>query len=134
MKSASPSELFALRRDDGEREPVSDENPLAIKDVTAEPEFEQVGSETLTVSTTSVPLADIPVGAVRALIYVGTNPVRWRATPGDPTATSGMYVAAGNYIDWTDLGRSYRNLLESVEFIRDTSAGGDATVEVAYFS
>jgi hypothetical protein len=44
-----------------------------------------------------------------------------------------MYVAAGDYIDWTDSVTNYRGLIGNVQFILDTSAGGDATLAVAYF-
>lgn len=93
----------------------------------------QIGQETLTVGATAESLT-VPTGShpKRVLIYIGGQPVRWRADGTAPTATAGMYVAAGSYIDWTELA-TYTSLVDRVQFIRDTAAGGDATLEIAYF-
>jgi hypothetical protein len=94
----------------------------------------QIGAEELTVSTTEVPLTGVSgKTSNRVLIRVGGAPIRWRADGTAPTATTGMYVAAGGYIDWTDSVTNHRGLITNVQFIRDTSAGGDATLSVAYF-
>jgi hypothetical protein len=69
----------------------------------------------------------------RALIYVAGAPIRWRADGTAPTSTTGMPVEAGGRIDWTDSVTNYRGLIENVQFILDTGAGGDATLAVAYF-
>ena len=97
--------------------------------------FNQVGRAALTVSTSSVPLV-LPADTRprHALIYVGGQPVRWRADGTDPTSTTGMYVAAGAYIDWTDPLWDYYAFLSRVEFIRDSTAGADATLEIAFLS
>lgn len=98
----------------------------------------QCGYETLTVSTTAVALTQIPVGAHYATIYVGSNPIRWRADAHDPTATVGMYLGGGGYLDWTPWATrdmvDYGRMLQSLRFIRDTGANGDATLEVQYFN
>ena len=98
----------------------------------------QIGIANLTVSTSAVALV-IPSGFVpkRALIYVATSPIRWTALVGTPpTSTLGMFVAAGNYIDWTTFGdeEDHSGLIRNARFIRDTSAGSDATLAVALFS
>ena len=100
----------------------------------------QTGFQNLTVSTASVGLT-MPTASARprgALIYVASQPIRWRADGTDPTATVGMFVASGGYIEWLapespDLGPDYYGILSRVEFIRDTTATGDATLDVAYF-
>lgn len=99
--------------------------------------MQQVGAETLVVSTSSVALAALPAAAKYALMYVGTSPVRWRADASDPTSTAGMFAPAGAYIDWTEGYGSpggFRDMLASVEFIRDVTASADAALEVAYFA
>ncbi|HEX9704458.1 MAG TPA: hypothetical protein VGA20_04375 [Gemmatimonadales bacterium] len=94
----------------------------------------QIGAENLAVSTSEVALTGVSgKTSNRVLIHVGDAPIRWRADGTAPTSTTGMYVAAGDYIDWTDSVTNYRGLIGNVQFIRDTSAGGDATLAVAYF-
>ena len=96
--------------------------------------FNQRGYQTLTVSTTSVGLTK-PTDILprHALIFVGAAAIRWRADGTDPTSTVGMFVAAGSYIDWTDPMGDYQGLIDRVEFIRDSTAAGDATLAIAYF-
>ena len=89
--------------------------------------------DNLTVSTTAVSLTVPDHGVTHALIYVGGAPIRFKANGSAPTATAGMYVAAGNYIDWTDPNRDYSAMINNLQLIRDTTAAGDATVEIAYF-
>lgn len=94
----------------------------------------QIGAENLTVSTTSVPPVLVSGRTVaHALIYVGANPIRWMSGATDPTATTGIFVAAGEYIDFTDPNGDYRGLLKDIEFIRDTTASGDAVLSCAWF-
>ena len=94
----------------------------------------QIGAENLTVSTTAVGLTGVTGKLPRhAMIYVGTSPIRFRADGTDPTATTGMYVAAGSYIDWANVDNDYLSMMNKVKFIRDTTAGADATLAVAYF-
>jgi len=88
--------------------------------------------EELTVTTAAVKLQAIPAGAKRALIFVGTNAVRWLVSTA-PTATKGLYVAGGGYIDWTDPMWDYQDALAGLEFFLDTGAGGDAALVIQYF-
>lgn len=101
----------------------------------AEASMNHVGEQTLTVSTAAVALT-LPTGLkpTHALIYIGVAPIRWRADDTDPTSTAGMFVAAGSYIDWTDPMGNYQGMISRLEMIRDTTAAGDATVEIAYIS
>ena len=96
----------------------------------------QTGQQTLTVSTNAVSLT-LPASPngrpKRALIYIGGQPIRWRADGTAPTATAGMPVGAGAYIEWVE-GKDFYGLIKNVQFIRDTSATADATLEIAYFS
>lgn len=94
----------------------------------------QIGREALAVSTVSVPLVGVSgKRPTHMLIYVGTNPIRWRCDV-DPTATAGMFVAAGGYIDFTNPLVNYAGMIAEIEFIRDTTATGDAALEIAYFN
>ena len=94
----------------------------------------QLNAEDLTVGATALGLTAAKAANARhALIYVGAQPIRLRADGTLPTSTTGMPVAAGQHIDWTDPMGDYSSLIERVRFIRDTSAAGDATLSVAYF-
>jgi hypothetical protein len=44
-----------------------------------------------------------------------------------------MLAPAGSILEWMELENSYRGLIKNIQFIRDASAGADATLEVAYF-
>lgn len=95
---------------------------------------DQIGAENLTVGATAVALTGVTGKLARhLLIYVGGNPIRWRGDGTDPTSTTGMFVAAGSYIDWTNADDDFLSLLNKVKFIRDTTAAGDATLAIAYF-
>ena len=103
----------------------------------------QIGSQTLVV--TGVPVAlTMPwsknvyeAGVLKrttprhAIIQVSGQPVRWST---DGSAISGMLVLAGGEIDWTDPRRDYWSILSQVEFVTDTTATGNATIEVTYFT
>jgi hypothetical protein len=91
----------------------------------------QVGAENLTVQEAAVSFAG-RLGT-NALIFVANAPIRWRADGTAPTSTTGMFVAAGDYIDWTAVHGHYKSIMDQVQFIRDTSASGDATLAIAYF-
>lgn len=78
-------------------------------------------------------LQQVPEEATRALVYVGAQPIRWRASGDAPTATAGIYVGAGGYLDFTEPLRDYQDLLAEIEFIRDTTATGDALLDIEYF-
>lgn len=92
--------------------------------------FNQIGAQTLTVSTTSVGLT-VPVNTSHAIIQVTVANVRWRADETDPTTSAGIVVAAGSNIEFMDPTGNYEGVLRSIEFIRDDAA--DATLEIAYF-
>lgn len=69
----------------------------------------------------------------RALIYVGTSPIRWRADGTSPTGTTGQFVEAGGRIDWTDVNGHYKSMISQVKFIRDATASSNATLAIAHF-
>lgn len=96
--------------------------------------YNHTGEQTLIVSTTAVGLT-LPTAASRptkGLIYVGGQPVRYRADGTNPTSTSGMFVPAGAYIKCLREFENYSGFFERVKFIRDTTATGDATLEVEF--
>ena len=84
-----------------------------------------VGSEILTVGTTVqalTPPADQDI--ISVFIEVQGNAVRWMAF-GNPTASAGHYLAAGETaVLMLDP--------DSLRFVRDTAASGDATLVVDY--
>jgi len=86
----------------------------------------------LAVSTTAVTLT-VPARARRMIVYVRNNPCRWRADGTNPTATTGMYVGANTYLEFMEPEESFEDLIRRFAIIRDATAGGDATLEVAYF-
>ena len=94
----------------------------------------QIGRESLSVSTAAVSFASFPASARYAIIYVSGAPIRWRADGPAPTSTTGMYVDGNKYLEFMELQEGYSGVLRRVQFIRDTSAGADATLEIAYFS
>ena len=91
----------------------------------------QIGWEVLAVSTSAVSLT--PGTAKHAIIRVTGAPIRWRADGTAPTSTVGMYADVNQFIEWMELGNTYSGILRNIKFIRDTSAGADASLEVAYF-
>lgn len=91
----------------------------------------QIGWEVLTVSTSAVTLT--PGTAKHALIRVTGAPVRWRADGTAPTATVGMFADINQFIEFMEVHDTYSGILRSIQFVRDTSAGSDASLEVAYF-
>lgn len=96
----------------------------------------QTGAQTLLVTTAATGLtlpASPHTRPCHALMYVGTSAIRWRADGTAATSTSGMYVAANGYIDFTDVGGDYSSVIARFSIIRDTSASSNATLEVAYF-
>ena len=96
----------------------------------------ELGTQTLSVSTVAAGPLTPPAGTNprHALVYVGANAIRWRADGTAPTPTSGMYLAAGGYLSWTDPLVDYSALIDRAQFIRDSAAAGDATIEVAFFT
>ena len=63
-----------------------------------------------------------------ALIWVADYPVRWSAHA-SPSTTSGMWVPANSYINWTEPGWSYYSFLARVKFL---GIGGQATLDIVY--
>lgn len=90
--------------------------------------YDNVGFESKTVSTTSVTFSSVPANDIvyYYTISVLTNPIRIRADGTAPTATVGFKLATG--ASMTIYGNP-----SDLKMIRDTSAAGDATVEVLYF-
>jgi len=80
------------------------------------------GDESLTVSSTAVPLASIASGALNALVTNGAEPIRVRW--GTPTASVGHYLNPYSVLD-------LYSSMESVKFIR--TGGSDSTIFVTYF-
>lgn len=71
-----------------------------------------------------------------ALIYIGGQPIRWRADGVAPEAAPGMgmYQAAGSYIDWTNPLGDYSALLDRVQFVRAENATANAALEISFFN
>ena len=80
------------------------------------------GDEALTVSSTAVPLASVPTGAVNALVTNGAEAIRVRW--GTPTASVGHYLNPHSVID-------LYSSMDQVKFIRVGSS--DSTIHVTYF-
>jgi len=96
--------------------------------------------ETLTVSTTAVPLTASKVASVApsqnvkggksetsVLVSPVAYAIRFRFDGVAPTATVGHYLAAGDFITVDSYDR-----IAGLQMIRDTAAGGDAIVSVTY--
>ena len=108
----------------------------------------QTGQQTLTV--TGIPVAltlptytdytDAPNGITRtqtprhALIQVFDQPVRWASGEGFLSGAFGQRIPAGGELDWTDSRRDYYGVIDNMQFVLDSTATGNATVEVAYFA
>ena len=92
-----------------------------------------IGHQQLSVAGSAVALTIAPVGATprHALIFVGTDSVRWRADGTAPTATVGILVPANSYIDWTDPLGDFWGLIKNVQFIRTNTS---ATLDIAYMT
>jgi hypothetical protein len=92
-----------------------------------------VGSEQLTVEGTAVNLTGVTdLRPTHALIQVTTAPIRWLAGGTTPTATKGIHVDAGGFIEWLEPETNYRQFIENALFIRET--GTSAVLEVIYIS
>ena len=100
------------------------------------PSYVQMGAQTLTVGVVAVgftlPAAAGVANTHRGIIYVGGQPIRYRADGTDPTSTSGMFVPAGAYIKCLRPTVDYYGWFRQVKFIRDITAGGDATLEIEF--
>lgn len=66
----------------------------------------------------------VPAGATMALIAPLTQGVRWRDDGTNPTASVGMPVAAGSYLN-------YDGDLKQIRFIQQTAS---AELNVSYFA
>src|SRR3990172_8219738 len=92
------------------------------------------GSQQLTVDNTAGGVAlTRPTGfrPRHALIAVTNAEIRWSGSSTAPTATVGIPVGAGGYIDWTDPLTDHTNLITNARFIR--TGGTSAILEVQYF-
>lgn len=94
-----------------------------------------VGDQQLTVDATAGGLAlTVPTGMTprHALIYVGGADIRWLGGTTAPTATVGIYVTAGSYIDWTEPMTDFFGIMRSARFIR--AGGVSATLDILYLT
>lgn len=66
----------------------------------------------------------VPQGATMALIVPETQGVRWRDDGTAPTASIGMPVAAGSFLN-------YDGNLQNIRFIQQTAS---ATLNVSYYA
>ena len=110
----------------------------------------QVGQQNLTVTGTPVGITRPPVttgelrnefGALnrktvsRMLVTVADQPVRWRADGTDPTGgLEDNLLMPGDRLNWTDPNDNYRGPIDLIKFVLDTTATGNATLEVAMFA
>lgn len=71
----------------------------------------------------------VPAAKIRprhAIIAVEGNAVRWGLAP---SAISGILVAAGGQLSWTDCNVDFSGLLTQIKFI---SMAGPATLQIQY--
>ena len=97
--------------------------------------FSDMGDQQLTVDNTAGGVAlTMPTSKTprHALIYVGGADIRWLGGTTAPTATVGVLVTAGSYIDWTDPEGDYRGIMRSARFIR--TGGASATLDILYLT
>lgn len=87
------------------------------------------GFRTLAISTVAKSLSEatggIPSSAIRAIISVATDAIRWRDDGTAPTASVGIYVAANASIELPS-----REAILAFQAIRVTN---DATLNIAYY-
>lgn len=87
-----------------------------------------MGHEQLTVSTAAVGFASIPASGVKlAVVSIQSQPIRHRDDRTNPTSTVGTFRGSGTEV--IVCGAS----VGSIRFIRDTSATGDATLDIDYY-
>ena len=79
------------------------------------------GDEALTVSSTAVPLASVPAGALNAQVTNGAEPVRVRW--GTPTASVGHYLNPYSVLD----------LYSSMASVKFIAVSSDSVIHVTYF-
>jgi hypothetical protein len=84
-----------------------------------------VGFETKHVSTASAGSLTVPTNATHALAVIDTGGsvtgIRFREDATNPTASVGLYIAAGNAVEWSNLAD-----------IRIIALGATATVQISY--
>lgn len=86
----------------------------------------RLSGESITVSTTAIPLTTIPATATEAVIQVQAQSVTYRVLDGEvPTAAIGFITPAG-----TTITLRTRDELENFRVIR--TGGADATIYVEY--
>ncbi len=83
-----------------------------------------VGFQTIAGAAAATALT-VPPGAVRALIDVEDNSVRWRDDGTDPTTAVGMLIAAADPL------LDYRGNLSTIKFIELASA---TEINITYFA
>ena len=91
--------------------------------------WRSTGRQQLTVSNSAVTLT-VPSETAGALIYVGSNPIRFTLDGTDPTSSLGIALSAGDFIDLTDPDADYRGLLLAMKLIR--SGSSDAVCDIEY--
>ena len=89
--------------------------------------------ENLTVSTTIVTLT-VPAGASRAFMSLtdGSGTIRFTFDGTDPTTTAGHQMQPGDILDLTSPERTYVEVLQKLEFLREDAT--DGTLQVDYFA
>lgn len=108
-----------------------------------------VGQEQLTVTGVPVGITRPPVTTgdlrnefgqlnrltvTRILVTVHDQPVRWRADGTDPTgAVEDNFLGVGERLSWMEPDMDYRGPIDQIKFILDTTATGDAHLEVGMF-
>jgi hypothetical protein len=95
-----------------------------------------IDNQQLTVGAAAVGLTKPTTKRPRhVLIYVGgTANEKVRFLIGeDPTATLGIVVLVGDYIDLTDPMMDASGFIDNVKFIRDTGNASDCTLDIEYF-
>lgn len=85
-----------------------------------------LGYEQLTVSTTAVPLASVPADAIRAVIGVEAQPMRYRNDETNPTASVGFLAKADATIEL----HSYK-AIKNFKAIRSDAT--DSVLNVIYY-
>ena len=121
--------LTTVRPDSPEGQPqldwLSAENPLPVREVVSG-DVEHDKFESLTVSTKVLPLTRVVLGdRDQAFITIESQAVRYRVDGGDPTATVGIVLNAGDILEL-----SGRNEVTQFRVIRRD--GADATLRATY--
>ena len=110
----------------------------------------QVGQQQLTVTGLPVGITRPPVTTgelrnefgqlnrmtvARMLVTVHDQPIRWNASGQNPTGgVEDQLLNPGERLDWTDPRIDYRGPIDLIKFVLDTTATGNAIVEIAMFA